>query len=86
MAKLYKVVLRKPAQKQLDKLSDNIAAPIIKTISALASNPRPNGYKKLKGRKGCRIRIGDYRIIYEIFDDILIIEVINLGHRKEIYD
>ena len=48
--------------------------------------PRPQGYRKLKGRKGYRIRVGDYRVIYEIFDHILLIDVIDLGHRKEIYE
>lgn len=52
----------------------------------LADNPRPNGYKKLKGRDGYRIRVADYRIIYDIFDDILLVEVIDLRHRKDIYE
>jgi mRNA interferase RelE/StbE len=42
--------------------------------------------QEAKGRKGYRIRVGDYRVIYEIFDHVLLIEVINLGHRKDIYD
>ena len=86
MAKLYSVVLTKAAQKQLDKLSDTVAAPIIKAISSLSSNPRPHGYIKLKGRNGYRIRVGDYRIIYEVFDKILSIEVINLGNRKDVFE
>jgi mRNA interferase RelE/StbE len=49
-------------------------------------NPRPNGFKKLKGREGFRIRIGNYRVIYNIIDSELVIEVIALGHRKNIYD
>ena len=53
---------------------------------ALADNPVPSGSKKLKGRSGYRIRIGDYRVIYEIHDAKLEIEVINLGHRKDICD
>lgn len=52
----------------------------------LTLNPRPQGHKKLKGREGYRIRVGDYRIIYNIFDAQLLIEVIDLGHRKDIYD
>ncbi|WP_223682274.1 type II toxin-antitoxin system RelE family toxin [Flavobacterium hibisci] len=55
-------------------------------IYDLAENPRPQGYKKLKGRPGYRIRVGDYRVIYEIFDDVLLIDVIDLGHRKDIYE
>ncbi|MEP6803906.1 MAG: type II toxin-antitoxin system RelE/ParE family toxin [Flavobacterium sp.] len=50
------------------------------------SDPRPNGCKKLKGRSGYRIRIGDYRVIYEIFDGDLLIDVVDLGHRKDIYE
>jgi len=82
----YIAVLSKKAQKQLDKLTDNIADPIIKTIAALEDNPRPLGYKKLKNRAGLRVRVGDYRIIYEVFDKELLIDVITLGHRKDIYN
>lgn len=81
----YRVVLTKKAQKQLDKLDDSIAATIFDAISGLELNPRPHGYKKLKGRDGYRIRIGDYRVIYHIFDLELIVDVIALGHRREIY-
>ena len=69
----------------MDKLSDNITWPIIEAISGLEQNPRPVGYKKLKGRDGYRIRVANYRIIYEIIDQQLIVEVIALGHRKDIY-
>ena len=85
MAK-YTVSLSKRAQKQLDKLSDSIAEPIFIAIDNLAKNPRPHGCKKLKGRDGYRIRIGDYRVIYEIIDQILLVDVIDLGHRKDIYE
>ncbi len=82
----YTILLSKKAQKQLDKLSDNIAEPILSAISQLENNPRPNGCKKLKGRDGYRIRTGNYKIIYNIFDNELIIDIINLGHRKSIYE
>jgi mRNA interferase RelE/StbE len=52
----------------------------------LANDPRPPGCKKLKGRDGYRIRVGDYRIIYQIIDDVLVVNVVALGHRKDIYD
>lgn len=81
----YTAVLSKKAQKQLDKLPDNIAEPIFNAILELEENPRPAGNKKLKGRDGYKIRIGNYRLIYEIFDNELIIDVIALGHRKNIY-
>lgn len=82
----YTIVLSKKAQKQLDKLTDNIANPIFDAILDLAFEPRPHGYKKLKGIKGYRIRVGDYRIVYEIIDNELIVDVIAIGHRKDIYE
>ena len=85
MAK-YTVVLTKKAQKQLDKLADNIADPIFEAINDLSDDPRPFGYIKLKGRDGYRIRIGDYRIIYNIYDSELLVDVIELGNRKDIYE
>jgi len=82
----YTAVLSKKAQKQLDNLSDSIAEPIIDAIAGLEENSRPAGYKKLKGRDGYRIRVADYRIIYDIFDTELFIDIITLGHRKNIYE
>jgi mRNA interferase RelE/StbE len=82
----YKIEINKKAQKSLDKLSDLIVAPILSSINNLSQNPRPHGFRKLKGRKGYRIRVGDYRVIYEIFDEVLVIEVVDLGHRKDIYE
>lgn len=82
----YTAILSKKAQKQLDKIPDKIAEPILDAIAGLEENPRPVGYKKLKGREGYRIRTGNYRIIYDIFDNELIVDVITLGHRKDIYE
>ncbi|MES2377363.1 MAG: type II toxin-antitoxin system RelE/ParE family toxin [Bacteroidota bacterium] len=82
----YKITISKTAQKQLDKLADNLASRLIENIYALAKEPRPAGCKKLKGREGYRIRVGDYRIIYQIIDDVLVVNVIALGHRKDIYN
>ncbi len=55
-------------------------------IINLSKNPRPNGFKKLKGRDGYRIRVGNYRIIYNIFEKEVVIDIITIGHRKDIYD
>ncbi|TGK14150.1 type II toxin-antitoxin system RelE/ParE family toxin [Leptospira fletcheri] len=81
----YFVFLSKTAGKQLDKLPDSVAETLLKTIESLAKNPKPQGVKKLKGRDGYRIRKGDYRIIYDIVDMKLVVEVIAIGHRKDIY-
>ncbi len=84
--KIYKIVITKLAQKQLDKLPDSIADRLIDAIYTLSEDPRPAGCKKLKGRNGYRIRVGDYRVIYEIFDNDLLISVIAIGDRKDIYN
>jgi mRNA interferase RelE/StbE len=81
----YTILISRKAQKQLDKLSETIAEPIIEAILELEKDPRPVGNKKLKGRNGYRIRIGNYRVIYDIFDKELIVDVIAVGHRKDIY-
>jgi len=81
----YIVLLSKTVEKELEKMDNNIYKPIINAIIELGNNPRPNGCKKLKGREAYRIRVGNYRIIYEIIDNQLIVDVIVIGHRKEIY-
>jgi mRNA interferase RelE/StbE len=81
----YTVLIERYAQKQILKLDKNII-PLIKTaIAGLADNPRPFGYKKLKGEEAYRIRVNDYRIIYEINDGQIIVMVVSVGHRKDIY-
>ncbi len=69
----------------MEKINEPAYTNIKAAIYNLAENPRPIGYKKLKGREGYRIRVGDYRVIYNIFDKVLTIDVVNLGHRKDIY-
>ncbi len=83
---MHKLVIDKYAQKQLGKITAPHFNRIIKAINGLSENPRPIGYRKLTGRPGYRIRIGDYRAIYNIEDKILIVFVIDIGHRKDIYD
>lgn len=81
----YTILIERYAQKQIMKLGKK-AIPVIKAaIAGLGDNPRPYGYKKLKGEEAYRIRVGDYRIIYEINDDIIIVTVVSVGHRKDIY-
>ena len=83
---MYKIRIEKSVIKSLEKISEPYYSKIKLAILKLAKNPRPHGYKQLKGIDACRIRVADYRIIYNIFDDILIIEIIDLGHRKDIYN
>jgi mRNA interferase RelE/StbE len=82
----YQLTIKPRAIKALEKINDPAYSNIKDAILQLADNPRPHGYKKLKGRDGYRIRVGDYRVLYNIFDNILSVDVVNLGHRKEIYE
>ena len=81
----YVVLIERYAQKQIMKLDKKIIPVIKSAIAALADNPRPYGYKKLKGEDAYRIRVGDYRIIYEINDGKIIVTVVSVGHRINMY-
>jgi mRNA interferase RelE/StbE len=81
----YRVILPKSVQKELDRLSDEIANRVLARLTELEINPRPPDLKKLKGRSAWRIRVGDYRVIYEIHDRELQVLVITVGHRREVY-
>ncbi|GBO56162.1 RelE/StbE replicon stabilization toxin [Pseudanabaena sp. lw0831] len=82
----YRIVIPKPAQKQLDNISKIERDRLIITLRSLANDPRPNGVKKLKGYDNTyRVRVGDYRIIYEIKDRELIVLLLSVSHRKDAY-
>ena len=83
---MYELQYKKKAIKALAKINDPYYSAIIQAIDELAENPRPFGYKKLTGRSGYRIRVGIYRIIYDIFDTTLIVEIVNVGSRNDIYE
>ena len=83
---MYQLVIDRYAQKQLSKIPPPHFNRIVRAINVLAADPRPPGYKKLTGRTGYRIRIGDYRVLYTIEDSILTVFIIDIGHRKNIYD
>ena len=82
----FTVKIANKAQKELKKVSPPYQQKIIKAVKELALNPMPIGVKKLKGRLNeYRVRVADYRIIYEIHDSEMIILVVKVGHRKAIY-
>ena len=83
---VYQISIQRRAVKALQDISEPYFSALKSAIYSLAENPRPAGCKKLKGRNAYRIRVGDYRVIYEIFDNRLSIEVIALGHRKNVYE
>lgn len=83
----FGISLARSAQKKFDKLDHATQARVSKAINALRIDPRPAGAIMLKGRRGfMRIRVGDYRVIYTVHDDRLVIVVVDLGHRSDIYD
>ncbi len=82
----YTVVIEKQVQKQLSKITSPDYYKVVAALKDLAFNPRPHGYKKLKGRPGYRIRVGDYRIIYSIKDNILSVFILAIGNRRYIYE
>jgi mRNA interferase RelE/StbE len=83
----YQVVLTKTAEKNLSKLPVKVIEHLVQIIRSLELDPRPHGCKKLKGYKNLwRIRYGNYRIIYAIDDIILLVDVREIGHRKDVYD
>jgi mRNA interferase RelE/StbE len=82
---IYKVRIARKVQKKLSNISEPDYSKLKTSILDLGKNPRPYGYRKLKDRNSYRIRIGNYRVIYEIHDYILLVDVIDLGHRKDIY-
>jgi len=81
----YKILVAEQAIKDLEKLPGKIRRQILEKIDSLADNPRPPGSEKLQGADLYRIRSGDYRVIYKIKDDNLIVLVVRIGHRKGIY-
>ena len=83
----YHVALSSSAAKELKKLSSQLLARIVPRLENLASNPRPQGCKKLQGGdREWRIRVGDYRVVYTIDDAKLLVEVTRIRHRSEVYD
>ena len=82
---VYQILIKPAARKELAKLDDDARQRVAEAISRLAIDPRPNGARKLKGRDGYRVRVGDYRVLYTIADQVLQILVVQVGHRREVY-
>ncbi len=83
----YSVVISHTAEKELFRLPVRMIEKVIAVLKSLEENPHPVGSKKLKGYKNLwRCRVGDYRIIYAIEEVILLIDIREIGHRKDVYD
>lgn len=82
----YRIELRPTAARSLHKLDRQIRRRIQGAIALLAQDPRPPGARPMQGRPGLRVRVGAYRIVYTVTDDVLLVVVVRLGHRRDVYD
>ena len=82
----YRIEVRPAAVRALGKLDRDVQPRIRAAIALLAEDPRPPASRPLRGRPGYRVRVGDYRVIYTVADEVLLIVVVTLGHRRDVYD
>ena len=83
---MYQVLVERSAEKDLKRLSAEIRSRAVAAIQALGKNPRPIGSRKLGGTENdWRIRVGDYRIIYEIADIVRVVRITRVRHRRDVY-
>lgn len=86
MKRVYQVLLERLAERDLRRLADDMHDRVIEAIQSLADDPRPPGCRKLAGTKDdWRIRVGDYRVVYEIADVVRIVRVHRVRHRRDVY-
>ena len=81
----YKQLFKASVAKDLRQIPKQDVATILRRIEALTHDSRPNGCEKLSGQERYRVRQGNYRIVYEIIDEQLIVTVVKIGHRREVY-
>ncbi len=81
----YRTELRPAAVKALRQIDPQDRGRIHGAIQLLGENPRPPGAKAFQGREGYRVRVGNYRIIYTIHNDVLLIVIVTIGHRSDVY-
>ena len=81
----YSIEIKRSAAKELAELPKQDRLRVIARIENLAHDPRPSGSEKLSGQERYRVRQGDYRILYEIHDHVLVVMVVRIGHRREVY-
>jgi mRNA interferase RelE/StbE len=83
----YSIEWKRSAAQELKKLPREVVGRILKAVEQLATEPYPGGVRKLVGAEYTyRIRVGDYRILYSVMASALIIEIIRVGHRRDIYN
>ena len=82
----YSIEIKKSAAKEIRRLPNDVLKRILSKIESLQNDPRPAGCKKLSGDEKYRIRVGVYRILYKIEEKKLIVYVVKVGHRREVYE
>lgn len=82
---IYTVRIKRSAEKEMDRLPGNTFDRVAEVILGLETDPRPHGSKKLRGLQAYRLRIGAYRILYTINDARRVIEIVAVGHRRDVY-
>ncbi|MFP4013943.1 MAG: type II toxin-antitoxin system RelE family toxin [Chitinispirillaceae bacterium] len=83
---IYRIEWKTSAIKDLKQIDRVVIPKIVKAVESLASDPFPSGFKKIQGAgKAYRTRVGKYRIVYQVEDDLLCILVVRVGHRKDVY-
>jgi len=85
MPEPYRLVFTKSARRELERLPEQEISRIVKRIHNLISDPRPVGCEKLSGTDFYRIRQGDYRVLYRIDDAERLVDILRIGHRREVY-
>lgn len=83
----FTIVIEGAARRSIERLPRDVQERVRSRIDALAENPRPHGVKRLTGRTGdlLRLRVGDYRVIYRVEDARLVVVVVTVSHRREVY-
>jgi mRNA interferase RelE/StbE len=82
----YKILIKTSAAKEIEKISNRRdRRRVISRIQSLGNDPRPHGCEKLSGQDRYRVRQGVYRIVYSVEDDRLIVHVVKVGHRRDVY-
>ena len=81
----YRITIKKSAAKELEEVPGKDLRKLVKRIQTLSVNPRPHGSQKLSSREQYRLRQGDYRIVYSIDDQRLLIDIVKIGHSRDTY-
>lgn len=82
----YRIELRPAAIRALRNLNPPVRRRLQGAFALLAKDPRPPAARALQGRPGLRVRVGDYRVLYTVADDVLLVVIVTVGHRSDVYD